>query len=274
MSTTLANSKESSMKSDEMMRQIGNLRRTNALLTQLLLFTVLWLGLAVGAVVSFVTPESFEAWREGIAIQLIRRSPQTSLMGLQLRRTFGYLCERSFFEVPNTMLVALRSPIQLALGGILALPLAAALRAGALSRSRHLDDVVLAGSVMFIANVLFLGDDLGLSLAPQMAKLGGFLLMTSLAVLALPSLIRTVYKPRPWSTYKTQILRRLRDEETIEQPTDEVATRVPTSVANRTWTAFAASQVRRRHSASSREIAVVLLANTVVYAIDTLIAHD
>jgi hypothetical protein len=279
MSGSLARTKQNSSKVEELMRQVGSLRRTNAVLSQVLLVLVLWLALATGAVMSFVTPESFEAWREGIAIQLIRRTPQTSLMSLHLRRSFGYLCERSFFEIPNTLLVALKHPVQLVLGALLAVPFAAALRAGVFPSLRRCDDFLLAGYVLLAANVLFLGDDFGLPIADLMAKVGGFLLMASAAVLALPFLIRTVHRPRPWSAYRAQILRRLREEGGEAQPAAPArAAAVPAvavpSLPKRAWLAFAASQLHRRHTATSQEISLVLLANTAVYAIDTLIAHD
>jgi len=279
MSNNLARTKHSSVKTEELMRQLGVLRRTNAILVQVLVVFVLWLALATGAVASFVTPESFEAWREGIAIQLIRRTPQTSIFSLQLRRIFGYLCERSFFEVPNTLFVALRYPIQLLLGTVLAVPFAAALRAGAVLPLRRCDDLLLSGSILLVANTLFLGDDFSLPIAPLMAKVGGFLLMTSVAVLALPTLIRSIHRPRPWSAYKTQILRQLRAGDTqVPTANEPAAARVApvmrAGLLRRVWSSFISAQMQRRKTATSKQVAMVLVANAAVYALDTLISHD
>jgi len=265
--------------SEDLMRQIGSLKRQNALLTQILVIVIIWLGLAIGAVSSFVSPASFEAWREGIAIQLIRRTKQTNVMSLYTRRTFGYLCERAFFEIPNTVFAALKSPTVVCAGLLLSFPVAALLRAA----SPYQCDVLLALACLLVGQLLCLGDDLQLSIAPQMANAGAFCFMIGFAVLTIPALLRKLHKPTPWSQYRAQILRALRAG--IERPENTgegtPAYEPPPSppgiqdgVMKRLWLRFVLSQKHRRHTCTSWEFGVSALLNGAVYMVDTLIAHD
>mmetsp|Transcript_21758 Transcript_21758/g.49201 ORF Transcript_21758/g.49201 Transcript_21758/m.49201 type:complete len:348 (-) Transcript_21758:228-1271(-) len=272
--------------SENLMRQVGDLKRRNALLAQILVVVIAWLGLAIGAVSSFVSPESFEAWREGITIQLIRRTKQTNLTSLYLRRTFGYLCERAFFEIPNTLFAALRSPRELVLGLVLAFPAAALLRAA----SPYECDTLLALGCFLVGQLLYLGDDLRLPVAPQMALVGGFSLMVGGAVLLMPLALRKLHKPKPWGRYRAQILRALREESGVapDQTPEQAAAggeqagafRPPPplppqgNVIRRGWHRFLLSQKHRRHTCTSWEFGMMALANATVYMIDTLIAHD
>jgi len=273
-------SSEQHQRFEALMAQVGSLRRKNAMLVNLLGILAFWVALATGAVMSFVTPQSFEAWREGIAIQLIRRSPQTSLSALYARRFFGYFIERAFFEVPKCFLAALRQPALCGVGVALAFPTAALLRA---LRLGWQDDVALVLGLLLAAQVLFLADDFGLPVAPRLAQAGGFLMLVAGAVLTLPAMLRAVHRPKPWAQYRTQILHALTHF-------DEVATNGggradagradlphrPPSVHffRRAWLTFSVGQKNRRLGATANELAVLVAANAAVWMIDTLIVHD
>lgn len=273
-------------RTEELMQQLGAVRRTNQLLLRLLVVMAAWVSLATAAVVSFVTPESFDAWREGIAIQLIRRAPQTNIMGLHARRIFGYFVERLFFEVPGAVLSACRAPILVVQGLLLALPTAAVVRAA----SPWECDVLLSGLLVLLAQLLFLGDDLAFQCAPLLARVGGFVIMVAAGVITLPAVLRKFHKPTPWSRYRAAILRQLRataadDDAAAAAGSGGAAAGAATAAApaptgpqhglgRRLWLRFVQSQRRRRHTATSTEVAWLLLANLAVWMVDTMIAHD
>lgn len=289
MNAVLATQRSAASTTDSLMAALGKARRRNTWLQQLLGVLAVLLAFTAAAVASFVTPESFEAWREGIAIQLIRRAPQTSMSSLYARRSFGYLVERAFFEVPYALLAALKRPGLVACFAVLAFPAAAVARA--LAAVHRWSDVNLAAALFLAANLLFLGDDFSLPGHKRMADAGMFVVLVSTAVLALPSALACVHKPAPWGRYRSQILAALRAQgAAADDGGAESAPRLrrvaaaaqsrrpwrPGTLVRRAWLRLALSQQQFRPTRASEraQLAALVGAIAVVATVDTLIAHN
>lgn len=157
------------------------------LATNVLTLSALWV---------FVTPASFRAFREGIAIQLIRTGGH-SMFSLQMRRAFGIFVERLLYEAPLALIHIAR---WLPLIGVPALAVAAVSRV-----ANDFDDIRAATFWIAVANIAFLGDDLGLRSAPQLFVLAVFAIFVAIGILALPQLARKI------APASTGLWRRCRD---------------------------------------------------------------
>lgn len=155
------------------------LRRWRAVAFLLLATNVLTLS----ALWVFVTPASFRAFREGIAIQLIRTGGH-SMFSLHTRRAFGIFVERVLYEAP---LALIHIAAWLPLIGVPALAVAAVSRV-----ATDFDDIRAASFWIAFANTAFLGDDSGLSIAPQLFVLAVFAIFVAIGILALPQLARKI----------------------------------------------------------------------------------
>jgi len=143
-------------------------------------------ALAVGGLYVFVTPESYQIFREGIAMQLIR-SGEHSMASLHLRRAFGVVVERCLYEIPRAAAAAAYG--HCGLHGAAAL--AAALFVAMLSRElAGFDDGCLVAFWVAAAHLAFLGDDVGAPHAAALFDLGTFALTVALCVAVLPALAK------------------------------------------------------------------------------------
>lgn len=237
-------------------REVGKLRRQVRHLVVACAFLVCTTALAISALLVFVTPESFRAFREGIAIQLIRTGDH-SMLSLQLRRIFAILVERVLYEIPMAC-VASRSFVGMAPAALLA--------AAATRFLLDCDDARAAAAWLAVANLAFLGDDFGLS--SDTSKVGIFALGVVFCVLVLPAACRRFVAPskHDWARCREAALRHVRG---IDSPLQDQPVR------RGLLKAIVAKQMNRKPFVAWDTITIALFAIAAgAWVLDTAIVHD
>mmetsp|Transcript_5181 Transcript_5181/g.15753 ORF Transcript_5181/g.15753 Transcript_5181/m.15753 type:complete len:280 (+) Transcript_5181:2-841(+) len=208
-------------------------------------------ALTLSALWVFVTPDSFRAFREGIAIQLIRTGSH-SMLSLHARRAFGAVVERLLYETPVAALrVATLTPLLIPVSLVTAV----------LTRLA-VDDSLAVALWAAVANAAFLGDDFQVANAPNLFLLGVFAVAVVASILALPPLCGCL------APAHADLWARCRDA-ALGRPREQPAARDPLLLS--------LLKKQRRHHFSRHVSWVTLLLATfafLAFTLDTAIAHD
>lgn len=239
-------------------REVGKLRRQVRQLVAACVVLVCTTALAISALLVFVTPESFRAFREGIAIQLIRTG-QHSMLSLHIRRIFAVLVERVLYETPMACMASRR---------LVGIAPAALVVAAATRLLLDFDDARATAAWLAVANVAFLGDDFGLS--SDTFSVGVFALGVVFFVLVLPAACRRFVSPSKdaWARCREAALRRVRGIHDHAPVHDE-------PVRRGLLKAMVAKQMSRRPFVAWDTITIALFAIAAgAWVLDTAIVHD
>mmetsp|Transcript_12927 Transcript_12927/g.17315 ORF Transcript_12927/g.17315 Transcript_12927/m.17315 type:complete len:296 (-) Transcript_12927:125-1012(-) len=273
---------EKGKENEQLASALGKYRQRAHLLSQICLFLLVTNALTLSTVWVFVTPESFAAFREGIAMKLIRREAGYSMSALRMRNAFAVLVERILYETPKALFTLL------AMGTTTVIGIASIIFAFFFAIFTRLllnfNDALAFAIWIFFTNLCFLSDDFHFH--PHFFfPLGGLALQISIFILALPEITRFLKPPGRdhWLRCRRVILSRHRslqnqdNNSTNENKSDGIS---PPSgqrqqqLQSPFFSKILMMQRRRTNLYPSRASTVLFFLAFLTWCLDTAIVHE